>query len=422
LDVERWAFSLFCFHVTVFLGCGFAAKYREGGGNFSVPLQWMLGLRRLKLDAIWLELLPATKNAREDRAKIDNFQRQLRAHGLSGRYCLLYQKPANDVHDLENIRCIGISKRELLDRLAGPNTLLNLSYSIHPPFLLQFERRIFCDLDPSEIFYWMTRLEMGQSHHHEFWTIGLNVHGRDCRLPRKADVAAPLSRGDPTRADVSRRQSAVATTLTMNWKTFYPLVDTNLYRPRPQPAVPKFTTIGQWYWSGTVEVDGKFPDLSKKFAFEQYVDLPARVPEVRFELAMNIKSTDPERRRLSQHGWRLIDPHRVVRTPAKYRRYIASALGEFTAVKGVDVAWRTGWLSDRAAAFLASGRPVITEDTGAAKYHPRESGFHFVAGEDEAVAAVEEVMRDWPRHSKQARRCAVEVFDSAKNLRQILDL
>ena len=39
--------------MTIFLGCGFAAKYREGGGNFSVPLQWMLGLRRLKLDAIW---------------------------------------------------------------------------------------------------------------------------------------------------------------------------------------------------------------------------------------------------------------------------------------------------------------------------------------------------------------------------------
>src|SRR5437763_15392591 len=46
--------------VTIFLGCGFAAKYREGGGNFSVPLHWMLCLDRLKLDAIWLELLPAT--------------------------------------------------------------------------------------------------------------------------------------------------------------------------------------------------------------------------------------------------------------------------------------------------------------------------------------------------------------------------
>jgi hypothetical protein len=26
--------------VTVFLGCGFAAKYREGGGNFSGPLPY----------------------------------------------------------------------------------------------------------------------------------------------------------------------------------------------------------------------------------------------------------------------------------------------------------------------------------------------------------------------------------------------
>ncbi len=47
--------------MTVFLGCGFAAKYRDGGGVFSVPLQWMLGLQRLKLDAVWLELLPCDK-------------------------------------------------------------------------------------------------------------------------------------------------------------------------------------------------------------------------------------------------------------------------------------------------------------------------------------------------------------------------
>ena len=31
-----------------------------------MPLQWMLGLRRLKLDAIWLELLPATDDAQAD--------------------------------------------------------------------------------------------------------------------------------------------------------------------------------------------------------------------------------------------------------------------------------------------------------------------------------------------------------------------
>jgi hypothetical protein len=394
LDVEHHAPCLSSIRVTVFLGCGFAAKYLEGGGNFSVPLQWMLGLRRLKLDAIWLELLPATKNSRADRAKIDNFQRQLRAHGLAGRYCLLYQKPATDAHDLDRIRCIGLSRRELLDRLAGPNVLLNLSNSIHPPFLFQFERRIFCDLDPSEIFYWMTQMEMGQSQHHEFWTIGSNVGGRDCGLPK----------------------SVIA------WKTFYPLVDTKLIRPQPRPRSSKFTTIGQWYWSGAVEVAGQFPDLSKKFAFERYLDLPKCVPEARFELAMNIGADDPEKTRLEKRGWRIVDPHRVAQTPGKYRRYLAGALAEFTAIKGVDVAWRTGWLSDRAAAFLAMGRPVITEDTGAAKYLPRASGFFFVNGADDAAEAARKVMADWPRLSKEARACAVEIFDSARNLKRILDL
>ena len=191
--IRRWMLSvgrfLASYRVTFFLGCGFAAKYREGGGNFSVPLQWMLGLRRLKLDAIWLELLPGTDDVLADQSKIRNFQRQLRAHGLAGRYCLLYQKPAADTHDLDSLQCIGISKRELLERLSGPNVLLNLAYSIHPPLLLKFERRIFCDLDPSEIFYWMTKMEVGQSCHHEFWTIGLNVHGR--RLPAAEISASP---------------------------------------------------------------------------------------------------------------------------------------------------------------------------------------------------------------------------------------
>jgi hypothetical protein len=380
--------------VTVFLGCGFAAKYREGGGNFSVPLQWMLGLRRLNLDAIWLELLPATDDPQADQARIKNFQRQLRTHGLARRYCLLYQKPAASTQELDAMRCIGMSKQGLLNRLAGPNTLLNLSYSIHPPFLLQFERRIFCDLDPSEIFYWMTKMELGQSSHDEFWTIGLNAHRNDCRLPKSA----------------------------VRWKTFYPLADTRLLQPQSRPKMSKFTTIGQWYWSGAVEVAGEFPDLSKRVRFEPYLGLPARVAETHFELAMNISPDDPERSRLQRLGWHVVDPHRVARTPSEYRRYMASALAEFTAIKGVDVAWQTGWLSDRAAAFLALGRPVITEDTGATRYLPRDSGFRFIRDIDEAETAVKEVLREWPRLSKQARACAVEVFDSAKNLRKILGM
>ena len=246
--------------VTIFLGCGFAAKYLEGGGNFSVPLQWMLGLRRLRQDAIWLEVLPATNDPGRDAECIGNFQRQLRSHGLSNRYCLLHNTRTGDEHDLEQLRCVGMSRRELRDRLAGPNVLLNLAYSIHPPLLLEFERRIFCDLDPSEIFYWMTRLDLGQKDHHEFWTIGLNVNGTDCKLPK-----SPLT-----------------------WRTFHPLVDTELMQPRKLPRRRKFTTIGQWYWGGSVEVEGEFPDLSKRNAFAPYLGLPARVPEAAWELAMNL--------------------------------------------------------------------------------------------------------------------------------------
>ena len=106
----------------------------------------------------------------------------------------------------------------------------------------------------------------------------LNVHGADCRLPK-----SPLP-----------------------WRTFFPLVDTQLLRPRPRPRQPKFTTIGQWYWDGSVEVNGEYPDLSKQHAFAPYLDLPARVPEAVWELAMNINADDPEtdatRRKL---GWQL---------------------------------------------------------------------------------------------------------------------
>jgi len=287
---------------------------------------------------------------------------------------------------------------------------------------------------------------MGQSTHHEFWTIGLNAHGRDCRLPRTVGAAVSADRTDSSRGEpaasfgsqatrppirqsdesVPRRTGRTRPVASLplqkvRWKTFYPVVDTKLIRKLPRPRNPKFTTIGQWYWGGSVEVNGEFPDLSKKFAFEKYLDLPKRVPGANFELAMNINADDPERLRLRQRGWHIVDPHRVARTPRKYRRYIANALAEFTAIKGVDVAWRTGWLSDRAASFLATGRPVITEDTGAAKYLPRENGFRFVDGAADAEAAVREVLVDWPRYSKQARRCAVEVFESAKNLRKILD-
>ena len=377
----------------VFLGGGFAAKYRLGGGNFSVPLQWALGLKKLGRDFYWLEILPASKDPDYDRACIRSFRERLAQHGLADRYCLLYQPEAANEHDLAAMRVYGsLSRRELEDRLAGPTVLLNLSYSIHPPFLLRFERRLFCDLDPGEISFWMTRCEMGQSFHHEFWTIGLNHNSPDCLLPDNG----------------------------LRWKTFYPLVDTDLIRARPKPRGRRFTTIGQWYWANNIEVDGQFPDLSKKAKFEPYLTLPSLVPEAEMELAMNLGPGNPERTRLESHGWRVVEPHEAASSPAVYRRYLAGALGEFTTIKGVDCLWRTGWVSDRAAAFLSTGRPVIPEDAAVGRYLPAESGFMEVSTLEAARDAVQRTLRDWPALARQARACAVELFEASRTLDRML--
>ena len=41
----------------VFVGSAFVAQYPSGGGNFWVPLQYLLGLRALGVDAHWVELV-----------------------------------------------------------------------------------------------------------------------------------------------------------------------------------------------------------------------------------------------------------------------------------------------------------------------------------------------------------------------------
>lgn len=377
---------------TVFVGCGFAAKYLLGGGNFSVPLQWMLGLRRLGVDAVWLEILPATADPESDALHIRTFHERLARHGLADSYCLLHQLQPADDQDLGQMEAHGLSKAELEARLAGPNILLNLSYSVHPPFIQRFERKIFCDIDPGEISYWMSRLEMGQSYHDLFWTIGLNLDAPDCTAAKAV----------------------------MPRHMFYPIVDTQLFQPMPRSERPRFTTVTQWYWDKYIEINGAYRDLSKRAAFDQYMTLPTLVPEAEMELAVNLNPDDPEQDRIRGFGWKLTHPHEIAPGPEEYRAYLAGSLAEFTPVKQGDALWRTGWFSDRAAAYLASGRPVITEDTAARNYLPEDGGVLIVSCLEEAKEAVQRVMKDWDCLSAKARTTAVEYFDSAKNLEKIL--
>jgi len=382
-------------HGTVFVGSSFAAKYPEGGGNFSVPLQWVLGLRRMGVDFIWLEILMSTRDPVRDAANIRAFQRRLREFELSDHYCLLLIDAADaKTPSLEKAHFHGLTRRELADRLAGPNTLLNLSSSVEMPLLETFDRRIYCSLDPTEMCFWMSRMELGQSTHHAFWTIGLATN----------DPTIPMRRLAP---------------LVVDWKTFFPMVDTTLLVPAPRPRRNRFTTVGQWYWDGCLEVDGEYPDFSKKQALAKFSGLPDLVPGAQFDLGIFLHPDDPEIDHVRAGGWGRPRPEIIARTPRRYYRFIRDSLAEFTPVK-LEASMGSGWLSDRAAAYLAIGRPVVTEPTGAEPYLPEESGMFFVRTAEEAAEACQRVISDWPRLSKHARSAAVECFDSVPNLRRIL--
>ena len=71
-------------------------------------------------------------------------------------------------------------------------------------------------------------------------------------------------------------------------------------------------------------------------------------------------------------------------------------------------------------AYLASGRPVLAEDTGFSEKLPTGFGLVPFSNLDEAVAGVAEIDRNYARHCRAARELAEEFFDSRKCLQAML--
>jgi hypothetical protein len=89
--------------------------------------------------------------------------------------------------------------------------------------------------------------------------------------------------------------------------------------------------------------------------------------------------------------------------------------------KEMYVETRGGWLGERSLAYLASGRPVVAQDTGFRRHYPTGEGLLAFATLDEAAAAVEQVAREPARHARAARAIAEEFFCSDRVLGRLLD-
>ena len=89
--------------------------------------------------------------------------------------------------------------------------------------------------------------------------------------------------------------------------------------------------------------------------------------------------------------------------------------------KNAYVLGQPGWFSERSACYLASGRPVIVQDTGFGSVIPTGIGILPFSNIQEAVDAINEVESDYERHAKAARDIAEHYFDSDNVLTNLID-
>ena len=125
--------------------------------------------------------------------------------------------------------------------------------------------------------------------------------------------------------------------------------------------------------------------------------------------------------RLKENGWGLSHPQKTSGDPWKYQEYIQHSKAEFSIAKHGYVEARTGWFSERSAGYLASGRPVVVQDTGFSDWLKTDYGVIPFAGIGEALLAIEEVNNNYKKHCKAARELAEIYFAFDKVLTELIE-
>ncbi len=181
-----------------------------------------------------------------------------------------------------------------------------------------------------------------------------------------------------------------------------------------------YTTIGKWDAQGRdLTYQGKTFQWRKRTEWLRCLDLPAHTA-ADFEVAMNVDSVAGDPELLAAHGWRVVDPLAISLDPWRYRDYVRGSRGEFTVAKDMNVRLRSGWFSDRAACYLAAGRPVVEQDTGFGDVLPLGPGLHAFHTVEEAADAVRVIEADYNRASADAIEVAREYFTAEKVLGRLL--
>jgi hypothetical protein len=193
-----------------------------------------------------------------------------------------------------------------------------------------------------------------------------------------------------------------------------------------RPAGDALTTVMSWTSYKPMMARGQ--KLGQKdVSFRPFVGLPARSP-VPLEIALGSvhhetweTATDglggsvagaagalptvPPDALLRKAGWRVVDAFARCGTLDTYRSYIEGSRGEWSVAKSGYVVGASGWFSCRSACYLASGRPVVVQDTGFGPTIPVGAGVVTFTNTDDALG--DRRVREATKHARVAHELAV---------------
>jgi len=366
---------------------GSVAQKAHNAGHTWQFLQYLLGFERLGYEVLLLDSLehadPA--DAAGERERVAYVHDVMRRHGLAHAWTIA----------LPGGRHAGLPRAQALRFVRDADLLLNvMGFCADEELLGAARRRVFLDTDPGFAQMWHALgLADVFDGHDAHVTIGERIGMDDCEIP----------------------------TCGIDWVTTPQPVVLDAWPQASDPPRRPFTSVASWRGAyGPVEYAGKKYGL-RVHEFRRFVRLPALTGRA-FELALAIHVAEtPDLALLRDTGWSLVDPADVATTPAAYRAFIAESTAELMIAKGMYVEARSGWFSERSICYLASGRPVVAQDTGLRDLYPLGAGLLAFDTLDEAAACVESIAIGYRRQADAARALAEAHFDSDRVLGRLLE-
>jgi hypothetical protein len=377
---------------TVVVSAYNVASFPEGGGHFWVYIQYVQGLRRLGCEVYWLEALLSSGDPERDAAALGAFEQRMGGFGLGGKV-ILYRSQTDGEGGLP-CEYVGLRRSDAEAVFRRADLLLNFHYGIDPALLACFGRTALVDIDPGLLQFWISRGQLRVSPHHRYFTTGETVGTAAARFP---DCG-------------------------INWLHIRPPVCLEAWPYVERAGRRVFTTVSNWYGLDWIVDGDEVHENTKRVAFLRYAELPGLTPQP-LELALFLIPTDAtDRQFMQRHGWRIRHSRRVTGTPETYQAYVQSSRGEFSCAKPSCMMFQNAWVSDRTLCYLASGRPVVVQDTGPSAFLPNGEGMFRFSTIGEAVEALAAINADYARHRRAARELAESYFDARTICERILNL